>query len=54
MEKRKIKLKKLSCFIKCLECQNITFNSDDSVCLKCGSKTTKRILSGHSIFKLTY
>ena len=50
--KKKIPLKKSSLFIKCLDCQGICLNDDDSVCLICGSKTTKRILVESNIFKL--
>jgi hypothetical protein len=50
--KKKIPLKKSSLFIKCLDCQGICLNDDDSVCLFCGSKKTKRILVGSNVFKL--
>ena len=52
--KNKIPLKTLSLFIKCMDCQHICLNDDDSVCLKCGSKMTKRILNESKIFKYSY
>lgn len=51
---KKIPLKKMSLFIKCLDCNGVCLNDDDSVCLICGSKLTKRVLVGNSIFSKTY
>lgn len=41
-------------FIKCMDCQTIILNDDDNVCLRCGSKITKRILINNPIFRKAY
>ncbi len=51
MEKKKIKLKPFTPFLKCSECFVICYNDDDNVCLACGSKQTKWILADSRIFK---
>lgn len=43
-------IKKYSKFIKCEDCTVITMNDDDNVCLKCGSKNTKRLFMGNKVF----
>ena len=30
-------------YIKCLDCKGLSFNTDDNVCLCCGSKETLRL-----------
>jgi rRNA maturation endonuclease Nob1 len=52
--KKKIPLRKSSLFIKCIDCQHICLNDDDNVCLKCGSKFTKRILVGSKVLEYSY
>jgi len=47
-------IEKHSCFIECPDCQNVTLNEDDNVCLSCGSKNTRRLFIEDPIFKKTY
>ena len=44
-------VEKFSNLLKCLDkdCQNITFNDDDNVCLSCGSKKTERLTKEEAI-----
>jgi len=51
-KKKEIKpIKTVSLFIYCLDCKHTCLNDDDNVCLKCGSKNTKRILNDSPVLK---
>lgn len=45
------KIKEYSKFIECKDCTITTMNDDDNVCLKCGSKNTKRLFMDNNNFK---
>lgn len=45
------KIKEYSKFIECKDCTITTMNDDDNVCLKCGSKNTKRLFMDNNFKK---